>query len=236
MKKVKYKWLLFDADGTLLNYDQSEKFALLEAFKTFHLEFHPEYLEKYREINARLWSELEKGTITSKKLRVKRFELLFDELNFSAPPDNFGKKYLEALGQTDFVMEGAHEVLTKLNRGTGLAIITNGIKEVQHNRLNKSNLADYFKHIIVSEEAGVAKPDKLFFDYTLGRINFHHKEEILVIGDSLKSDILGGNLSGIDTCWYNPQGSKNGSPIKPTYEISRLADILGLAGCNEQAH
>ncbi len=225
---IKYKWLLFDADGTLLDYDQSEKFALLEAFKAFNQEFYPNYLDKYREINAKLWTELENGTITSERLRVKRFEILFNDLNLNIDPGNFSTKYLDALGQSSFVIDGTYELMTKLNGDAKLAIITNGIKKTQYNRLNKSKLDKHFEHIIVSEEVGAAKPDELFFEYTLNKINFHNKKEILIIGDSLKSDMLGGNLANIDTCWFNPERTKNESNAKPTYEVTKLIDILSL--------
>lgn len=228
MKNFKYKWLLFDADGTLLDYDQSEKFALLEAFKAFNLEFYPTYLDKYREINAKLWAKLENGTINSERLRVKRFEILFNDLNLDIDSEGFSKKYLEALGQSNFVIDGTYELMTKLNGDAKLAIITNGIKDTQYNRLNNSKLDKHFEHVIVSEEAGVAKPDELFFEYTLNKINFHNKKEILIIGDNLKSDMLGGNLANIDTCWFNPGGTKNESIAKPTYEVTKLIDILSL--------
>ena len=224
----KYQWLLFDADGTLLNYDQSEKHALTEAFKAFQIDNKTNYLEKYRRINANLWSELEKGSITSEKLRVKRFEILFNDLKLNINPTNFSEKYLDALGKTGFLIKGALELLNKLDKSINLAIITNGIKEVQNNRLQKTQLNKYFKHLIISEEVGVAKPDKLFFEYILNKINFYKKNKILIIGDSLKSDILGGNLSNIDTCWYNRLNKKNRTNIQPTYEIDDLMDIISI--------
>ncbi len=224
----KYKWLLFDADGTLLNYEQSEKHALSVVFNEFNMEFTTLYLEKYHKINSALWAELEKGTITSEKLRVKRFELLLNNLEQNVNANLFSEKYLKALGQTDFLIDGTHEILNKLNGHVNLAIITNGIKEVQNSRFRKTKLNKYFKYLIISEELGVAKPDKLFFDYTLNKINFYDKDKMLIIGDSLNSDILGGNLSNIDTCWYNPKGKINETEIKPTYEIQKLAEIYRI--------
>ncbi|MEN8120065.1 MAG: YjjG family noncanonical pyrimidine nucleotidase [Bacteroidota bacterium] len=226
--KYKYKWLLFDADGTLLNYNRSEKHALSEALKAFQIDNKTSFLEKYRKINANLWSELEKGSITSEKLRVKRFEVLFNDLNLDINPTTFSKKYLDALGQTGFLIDGTRELLNELNGNVNLAIITNGIKKVQNNRLHKTKLNKYFEHVIISEELGVAKPDRLFFEHTLNKINFYNKKEILIIGDSLNSDILGGNYSHIDTCWYNPKNKKNKTGIKPTYEITNLMDIIDI--------
>lgn len=224
----KYKWLLFDADGTLLNYDKSEKHALSEALKAFETDNQTGYREKYRKINASLWSELEKGSITSERLRVKRFEVLFNNMKLDINPTSFSEKYLDELGQTGFLIDGTRELLNELNGNINLAIITNGIKEVQNNRLHKTKLNKYFKYVIISEELGVAKPDKLFFEHTLNKINFHNKNEILIIGDSLKSDILGGNLSNIDTCWYNPKNKNDKTGIKPTYKITDLLDVVDI--------
>lgn len=221
----KYKWLLFDADGTLLDYEQSEKHSLEQAFKQAGIEMQTLHLESYQKINAFLWSELEKGNITSKRLRVKRFELLLDELSLNADAEMFSKNYLDALGQTGFLIAGALEILNKLQGIFKLAIITNGIKETQQGRFKKADLNKYFEQIIISEEAGIAKPDKGFFDYTMDKIGFHNKKELLIIGDSLNSDILGGNLSGIDTCWFNPKGKINKTDIKPDYEIKDLMEL-----------
>ncbi|RKX73341.1 MAG: noncanonical pyrimidine nucleotidase, YjjG family, partial [Spirochaetes bacterium] len=99
-------------------------------------------------------------------------------------------------------------------------IITNGIKDTQYGRLKKAGLMEIFEEIIISEEAGIAKPAVGFFDYALERIGFRQIENMLVIGDSLSSDIAGGAGYGIDTCWFNPEGLENNSSVKPTYEIS----------------
>lgn len=227
----KYKWLLFDADGTLLDYEQSEKHALEQAFKLVGLEMQTQYLEKYQKINAFLWSELEEGKITSKKLRVKRFELLLDELKLKYDTKAFSNNYLEALGQTGFLINGARTLLEKLHGDVKMAIITNGIKETQQNRFRKAGLNKYFEEVIISEEAGIAKPDKGFFDYTMDKIDFHNKKELLIIGDSLSSDILGGKLSGIDTCWFNPKGKENKTDIKASFVIRALDEALELIVC-----
>jgi len=227
----KYKWLLFDVDGTLLDYEQSEKHSLEQAFKQAGIVMQAQYLESYQKINAFLWSELEKGNITSKRLRVKRFEVLLDELGLNSDAETFSKNYLDALGQTGFLISGALEILNKLQGTYKLAIITNGIKETQQGRFKKADLNKYFEQIIISEEAGIAKPDKGFFDYTMNKIGFHNKKEFLVIGDSLNSDILGGNLSGIDTCWFNPKGKINKTDIKPDYEIKDLMELVGIVDC-----
>jgi len=223
---MKYKWLLFDADNTLFDYDKSEKFAFSEACKSFDIHVSYILIDRYKQINRYLWSELEKGNITSEKLRVKRFKFLFEDLNINVKAKAFSNKYLDELSKTDFLIDGTLDVLNFLKGKVELAIITNGIKFVQNGRLKASKLDVFFKEIIISEDVGISKPDKLFFDYTLNKINFTHKNEILIIGDSLSSDIQGGNNSDIDTCWFNPNESGNITSIKPTYEINKLNDVL----------
>jgi len=223
---MKYKWLLFDADGTLFDYDKSEKFAFTKACESYDIYVSPLLVERYKQINRYLWSEFEKGNITSKKLRVRRFKFLFEDLNINVKPKDFSDKYLDELSKTDFLIDGALDILNSLKDKAELAIITNGIKFVQNGRLKASKLDVFFKEIIISEDVGVAKPDKLFFDYTLDKINFTEKNDILIIGDSLSSDIQGGINSSIDTCWFNPNENGNITSIKPTYEIKELKDIL----------
>ncbi len=227
---MKYKWLLFDADNTLLDYNKSEKKAFAESCNYYNILVTPILTERYQQINKYLWSEFEKGNITSKKLRIRRFRFLFEDFNIKIKPKDFSNRYLDKLSRTSFLIDGALEILNSLKEKTELAIITNGIKFVQNGRLKASKLDSYFKEIIISEDVGTAKPDKIFFDYTLNKINFTTKNEILIIGDSLSSDIKGGINAGIDTCWFNPNQNGNITSIKPTYEINNLNDIIKIIG------
>ncbi|MBN1253615.1 MAG: YjjG family noncanonical pyrimidine nucleotidase [Bacteroidales bacterium] len=228
----KYKWILFDADGTLFNYDKSEQHALYKAFKNYGVDFNSVYLAQYRQINHFLWGELEKGKINSEKLRVERFEILLKEINCNLNAKLLSDSYLNELSQTDFMLEGAIEILEFLFGKVNLAIITNGIKFVQEGRLKKSKIEKYFKEIIISEDVKIAKPDKLFFDYTLEKINFKNKSEILIVGDSLTSDIQGGINSDIDTCWFNPNKNGNILSFNPTFEIVNLSEIEKIISNN----
>lgn len=215
-----YSWLLFDADGTILDYDAAEAYSLNAAAESFGYRVTPEISDLYKKINSALWAELERGNISSLELRVKRFDSLATKLGWTVSPTDFSRRYLEALGRSGFMIPGAREMLDNLPGFMNRAIITNGIKDTQYGRLRKANLINDFAHVIISEEAGVAKPAAGYFDYTLDVIGFREIEKMLVIGDSLSSDIAGGAGYGIDTCWYNPAGLANKSGIKPSYEIS----------------
>jgi len=216
----KYSWLLFDADGTILDYRAAEAHSLKTAVSSFGLDADEEVLKLYQSINSALWTELEKGAISSQELRVKRFDTLSSRMGWELSAEEFSRVYLQELGRSGFMMPGAAQMLKDLPRGINKAIITNGIKDTQYGRLKQASLMDTFDEIIISEEAGTAKPAAGFFDYALERIGSRKIEEMLVIGDSLSSDIAGGNGYGIDTCWFNPEGLENTSGIDPTYEIS----------------
>lgn len=223
-----YSWLLFDADGTILDYVAAEAYSLKTAAASFGYQITPEITVLYKKINSALWAELEKGNISSLELRVKRFDSLAAELGWTVSPSDFSSTYLEALGDSGFMIPGAREMLDNLPERMNRAIITNGIKDTQYGRLRKADLMNDFAHVIISEEAGVAKPAAGFFDYTLEIIRSRKTAEMLVIGDSLSSDIAGGVGYGIDTCWYNPDRLMNETDIKPTFEISDWEGLFGI--------
>jgi HAD superfamily hydrolase (TIGR01549 family) len=109
-----------------------------------------------------------------------------------------------------------------------MLLITNGLAEVQQPRFAGSSIRDCFSEIVISGEIGLAKPDRAIFDYALARIGDPPRDRVLMVGDNLGSDILGGVNAGLDTCWFNPGGAANGHGVEPTYEIRELPEILDL--------
>lgn len=223
-----YRWLLFDADGTLFDYDLAEAKALEGAFRDFDLLFDEHVAENYRVINHQIWIDFEKGLVSAEALRVLRFERLFASLHITAAAGLFSERYLFHLSQSSDLMDQAEEVLRNLLDSYHMAIITNGLKEVQRSRLARSTIKDCFRGLFISEEMGIAKPDPNFFKIALDRIGDPPREQVLVIGDSLTSDIQGGNNAGIDTCWFNPAGIPADARFPAVYEIRRLDELLSL--------
>lgn len=227
---MKYEWLLFDADGTLFNYDLAEDKALRGTYAEFGLAYDPRHGEAYRRINRQVWLDFEQGKITAEALRARRFALLFEAMGITADAPEFSTLYLIHLSRASDLLPGAEEVLRRLHGRCRMVVITNGLKEVQRPRLSSSPIAGLFDAVAVSDELGVAKPDPRFFDAVFAQIGSPPREKVLVIGDSLTSDIQGGNNYGLDTCWFNPLGKPPDPRIPAHYEIRALAQLLDLLG------
>lgn len=231
---MKYEIILFDADNTLFDFDKAAEEALRLTFEEFGLPFTQEWFVRYRKIDESLWLKLEEGKITSEELRWRRFALLLGDLP-EINPVELSDSYLKYLGQGRFLLPGAKEVVEALAKKYVLAVVTNGLEEVQLARFKGSPLEKYINHLIISETAGYNKPHPGIFDYTFKRIQHLEKSNVLMVGDSLTSDIKGGLNYGIDTCWYNPQGTNNESAVMPTYEIRHLCELLDLLDKNASA-
>jgi 2-haloacid dehalogenase len=228
--KKRYSWLWFDADGTLFDYEQAERIALQRAFRSLGAAFDDAALETYRRINQQVWQALERGEIAPGDLPVRRFELLREVLQLVCSPQELSQAYLGQLSQRAELLDGAGEVLAALRPKYRFAIVTNGLRAVQRSRLLLSPIRDYISAIVISEEVGAAKPEAGFFAAALAQSGNPEKTDVLVIGDSLSSDILGGVRYGLDTCWYNPAGAPRPADLPITHEITRLRELLDLLG------
>jgi 2-haloacid dehalogenase len=226
--KKHYPWLWFDADGTLFDYNRAETTALLNAFHAQGIQYKDTYLETYQSINHGLWQALERREITQDMLRIRRFELLLEAIHVKASPEELSITYVEQLGLCADLIDGAFEVLETLHKTCKLAIVTNGLTSVQRSRFALSSIKDYIVELIISEEIGIAKPHADFFTAAFTRTGNPPKDDVLIIGDSLSSDIKGGVDYGIDTCWFNPSGAERPTDMKITYEIKHLRELLEL--------
>ncbi len=226
MKKGKYELILFDADGTLFDYEKTEEWALEESFREAGLVYEPHrHLPAYRDINRRLWEDFERGDIAASELRIRRFRDLFIHAEIDADPAPLARLYVANLAKTAFLFDEAVPLLESLRPRFKLGIVTNGLKEVQRARFARTPVERYMDCIVVSDEIGVQKPEPGIFAYALRAAGHEDKSTTLVVGDSLTSDIQGGIAFGIDTCWFNPEGKTASGEIVPTYRIRRLRDL-----------
>ena len=225
-----YKLLIFDADHTLWDFDSAEKNAIKMVFEDLNINFKDSCLEIYREINFSLWKKFELNEISQTKIKTERFRLFFEQLGISANHSKISHDYLLYLSEGHDLLNGAFELITDLKSRYSLALLTNGISIVQHPRYEKSRLFGAFDAFVVSGDLGINKPDRAIFDYTLQKCNVTDRKSVLMIGDSLTSDIKGGLNAGIHTCWYNPEGKLNRTDIHPEFEIQNLRELYGILG------
>jgi 2-haloacid dehalogenase len=228
LKSVRYRWLLLDADGTLFDYDRAEADALRATFVGEGFLFDPALLDLYRRINAVMWEQFERGEVDQDTIKTRRFERLAGEAGLTLDPVAFGKRYLAHLAEGTHLIAGAEETLRALRDRCGLMVLTNGLQAVQRPRLARSAIGMLLDDVVVSEEVGAAKPSGRIFEIAWARMGHPRKDEVLMVGDSLTSDIRGGNDFGIDTCWFNPGGRTRDETISSTYEIARLGELLAI--------
>lgn len=216
---MKYDVFLFDLDDTLMDFGETEKHAFTNVFNTHGLpNALADFRDTYRAVSTVLWEDLEQGRITLAELKTERFRRLFLEHGLEMDAEQFGQMYLDYLGKEVHLIDGVTSMLQSL-KGARIAVLTNGFTDVQLARIAASGLADTFEAIFTSEEIGYQKPQPEIFEHVFKQLQIKDKSRVLMIGDSLSSDIRGGNNYGIDTCWYNPKQKENNGLAKPTYEI-----------------
>ena len=223
-----YGLVFIDLDETLLDFRSAARRAVTLTFGRFGLEADEEAIARYEEINASVWKRFENGEISQERLKVERFELLFRSLGLDADPVPVSAYYLERLAEGTVPVPHAERACAYLSAKYPFVVVTNGIKEVQYARIAASPIGGYVSDVVVSGEVGLGKPDPAIFELAAGRQGYSDRDGMIMIGDSLSSDIRGGAAYGIDTCWYNPSGAPNDAGPRPTHEIRSLAELEGI--------
>ena len=200
-----YTDILFDMDDTLLDFQKAQLYRFMDVMAYYDIQYTHKIYKEYTDINHKLWTDFEQGKAEKDIIQIERFSLLFNSLNNRADGKEANKIYQQSLSKQVWLIPYADEVCAKLSEMCTLAIITNGVGMTQRQRISSSAISPYFKNIIISEDIGVAKPHKEFFDYVFASLAFSNTESILLVGDSLSSDIRGANNVNIDACWFNPQ-------------------------------
>ena len=226
---AKYYCILFDADNTLLDFDAAERKALAETLTEYGIEPSSETVQKYREINEGLWRQLEKGQIRRDKLVSERFTRFLKEIGAAGNGAEMNRFYLDKLASHPDLMPGnVLDVLRELAEVATLAIVTNGFDRVQGRRVKESGVAEWMEEVFVSERLESEKPNRKIFDAALRTLGVENREHVLVVGDSLTSDIQGGANAGLDNCWYKRDHKENPGLVSPTYEIDALEQLYPI--------
>ncbi len=223
---MKYDWILFDLDNTLMDFSNASHKAFHRLLESHGIRHAEELYPVYKQVNFEIWKDFEKGKIDASTLKAKRFHDFFMKIGVKGiDSKESNDTYVNHVIEYSTMLEGSLELLESLKGRVKLAIITNGLKEAQRPRIKRLNIDHYFDVIVVSDEIGVAKPQKGFFDFVMNECGFPEKQKTLVVGDSLNSDIKGGLDYGLPTCWCNLFGQENKGGLKPDFEINHLSQL-----------
>ncbi|MBR5565841.1 MAG: YjjG family noncanonical pyrimidine nucleotidase [Roseburia sp.] len=221
------KVILWDVDGTLLDFGAAEKVAIRQCFVSHDMgECTDEMLGRYIVINRKYWEALERGELTKPEVLVGRFREFFQAEGLPVEKaESFNEEYQVRLGDTVVFCDNAFDLIQKYKGQIKQYAVTNGTKVAQDRKLKNSKLDTLFDGIFISDVLGVEKPNKEFFDKVFESIGTYEMDEVMIVGDSLTSDIKGGNNAGILTCWYNPKKLAPTPNINVDVEISNLWEI-----------
>lgn len=226
-----YSTILFDLDNTLFDFDKDEKEAVSKTLLELGIEPTDEVTELYSKINDALWKDFEKGKITKNFLKETRFKSLLCALKKESEksPLEINDVYAQNLSNGKSLIGGAMQLLQKLKKsGVLLYAVTNGIETTQRKRLEQTGLGKFFCNVFISEAIGFQKPTKEYFDFVLSHIKEKDKEKIILVGDSLTSDIAGAKKAKIKSVWFNRKG-KTASPLeKGDFEVHSINELEEL--------
>ena len=226
------KVVLWDIDGTLLSFKAAERCAMRACFETLGLgELTDEMLVEYSAINARYWKRLELGELTKPQVLQGRFEEFFTSYGLNTDcVDAFNAMYQVRLGETVVFNDNGKELVEALRGKVLQYAVTNGTLVAQRGKLKNSGLDRLLDDVFISDIIGIEKPNKGFFDAVFDKIGDFKPNEMLIVGDSLTSDIRGGNNAGILCCWYNPKGEPMPEGFRVDYDIRNLNELPAILG------
>ena len=223
---MRFDTLLFDLDGTLLDFDASEAVALAAVMAEHDIPLTAQLRETYKEINDALWAQHDRGEVTLAELFAARFTRTFERLGIEADGVALEAQYRRYLGEKACPMEGAAALCQSLHGRCRLYVVTNGERETQLAKLTGIGLLPLFDQVFDSESVGARKPEPAYFAHLAASIPDFDPARTLLIGDSLTTDIAGGNAAGLDTCWLTAAPVAGEQPS--TYVIRKLSELPAI--------
>lgn len=221
----RFTTLLMDVDGTLLDFDAAERCGVSAVMRAHGIEPTEDRIQRYHQLNQGFWKAFERGVIPKEAIFQERYPQFFSELGVKVTASEAERQYRQELDACAILLPGALEICAYLKECYALYVVTNGVSATQYSRLSLSGLDQYFRGIFVSEDAGSQKPQREYFDYCCARLPEKDRSKMLIIGDSLTSDILGGKNAGIASCWLNPRSQTPPPELKPDFEIQNLTEL-----------
>lgn len=223
-----YSHILFDMDDTIFDFQQAQLVSFKCVLKKYDVPFSLEAYQCYENINHNLWQQFDAGILSKDRVQNERFVRFFDAMNIDIDGMQANLSYQESLATQTWLVPHAKEICMELSKNHILSIVTNGVGITQKKRFLLSEVRPYFTNILISEDVGVAKPNKKFFDEVLKTIECMEKDKVLLVGDSLSADIQGANNAEIDCCWFNPKGATPDCKVQITYTITDLMQLMDI--------
>lgn len=219
------KIVLIDLDNTVIDFNECARHSIMDIFNDLGFPYDNNVFNTFITENIKIWKRLELGEIDKPYLRANRWNIILERLGIDYDGPVIEERFENGVAKGAYPVEYAYELLEYLSEKYKLYVVSNGFRFVQESRVKIGKYDKYFKDLFLSEDIGIQKPDTRFFDYCHEKLGFPQKEDIILIGDSLTADITGGNNFGIDTIWFNKNGEKNTTGIKPTYTVNKLKEI-----------
>jgi 5'-nucleotidase len=223
-KMQNYAWILFDADDTLFKFDSFTGLKLMLA--SYGVVFSKRDYVEYQKLNKSLWIKYQQDLISAEQLQSQRFAVWGNKLNVD--PHILNAAFLEIMAEICIPLDGAVNLLNALQDKVKLGIITNGFTQLQQTRLERTGLAKHFEVLVISEQVGFAKQHPGIFDHAMTLMNHPPREQVLMVGDTLESDIVGGLNAGFHTCWLNANKHAVPKHVKPHYHVTSLVELEKL--------
>lgn len=222
------KHVLIDIDNTLLDFDKCAKTAVKEIMRQFSLPVTDKDLEDFIKISDSLWEQIEKGTITRPEMYKKRSSTFLNNLGYTADADLMERLFREHIKVSKETVDGAEDLLAYLHTKYTISAISNASHDQQSKRLELANLFRYVDNCFTSNQIGSEKPNAKFFDYCFNALDNPKKEEVILIGDSITADVIGGKNYGIKTCYFEFKSPKKTYNVTPDYKVYSLAEIKSI--------
>lgn len=226
---MRYRAIFFDADGTLFDYEAAEREAFARTAEAFGFGVRLEEAHAaYRVHNGDVWRELERGEITQDDLKAERFRRMLRAMDADdAPAAEISPYYLDRLSEQTQLLPGAEEAVRTAGEKHTLVLVTNGLTTVQRRRFAAAPITRHFRRILISEELGVAKPDPTIFYPALAAFSLQ-PADVLLVGDSISSDMTAAHNAGMDFCWINPDGDSVPPGLSATYDLRSVVEFSNL--------